>query len=327
MSYVNTSKIVLSTAAVLMLGTASLAQAETTVALVLPGSIADGGWNAGAYQGLQALKADGFDIAFSENVSQADIPAVVQGYADDGYDLVIGHGYQFGSLFAEISEEYPEQAFFATTSAPGNTEIPSNALYVEFRYTDAAYGMGALAALMSDGKAVGVVGGGDNPTTQGMAKAFVEAAEATKPGLKGYAIVTGDYNDAAKGREAASTMIGNGADVIWHTADITGIGAIEGASSQGAQVIGMFADQTELAPSAMGTSLSANNAGLVQEVAKMVADGSFEGGGMWEPALGFSWLPVYGDASYNTDLISDDVWAQFLDIWSKVDSGEIEPAS
>ncbi|WP_425417314.1 BMP family protein [Oricola indica] len=315
----------LAAATILGFGSAAGASAETSVALVLPGSVADGGWNEGAYKGLKALEASGdFTVAFSENVSQADIPAVVQGYADDGMDLIIGHGFQFGSLFAEISVEYPDQAFFATTSAPGNTEIPENALYVEFRYQDAAYGAGVLAALMSDGNAVGMVGGGDNPTTQIMATNFVKAAEATKEGLKGYSIITGDYNDAAKGREAASTMIGNGADVIWHTADITGIGAIEGAASGGAKAIGMFSDQKELAPEAIATSFAANNAGLVEAVAKMVADGSFEGGRMWEPELGFAWVTVYGDAAYNPDVISAEDWAVFQDTWAKIDSGEIE---
>ena len=308
----------------LSLVTVAGANAETTVALVLPGSIADGGWNQGAYKGLKALEASGdFKISFSENVSQADIPAVVQGYADDGMDLIIGHGYQFGSLFAEISVEYPDQAFFATTSAPGKTEIPENALYVDFRYPDAGAGAGVLAALMSGGKAVGMVGGGDNPTTKAMADNFVKSAQETKSDLKAYSIITGDYNDAAKGREASSTMIGNGADVIWHTADITGIGAIEGAAAGGAKVIGMYSDQTELAPNAMGTSFAANNQGLVEAVGKMVAEEKFEGGKTWQPALSFSWVTVYGDAEYNAKLISAEDWAQFKEAWAKIDAGKM----
>lgn len=316
------SGLTVTTALALVIATA--AHAETSVALVLPGSIADGGWNEGAYKGLKALEASGdFKVSFSENVSQADIPAVVQGYADDGMDLIVGHGFQFGSLFAEIAQEYPDQAFFATTSAPGNTEVPDNALYVDFRYLDAAYGAGVLAALMSDGKAVGMVGGGDNPTTQGMAANFVKAAETTKQGLRGFSIVTGDYNDAAKGREAASTMIGNGADVIWHTADVTGIGAIEGAASGGAKAIGMYSDQSALAPASIGTSFAANNAGLIEAVGKMVADGNFAGGKMWEPDLSFAWVTVYGDNAYNAQLISADDWAVFKETWARIDSGEI----
>ena len=305
---------------------APAASAETRVALVLPGSISDGGWNEGAYRGLKSLDASaGYDTAFSENVSQADIPRVVRGYADDGFDLVIGHGFQFGSLFAEIALDYPDQSFFATTSAPGGSEIPANALYVDFRYPDAAYGAGVLAALISErGEAVGVVGGGDNPTTQSMTKIFKAAAEGTVAGLKGFIIITGDYNDAAKGREAASTMIGNGADVIWHIADITGIGAVEGAAAKNARIIGMFADQKDLAPGNIGTSFSSNNAGIVEEVARMVSEGTFAGGRSWKPDLSFLWLTSYGDQPYNEEVVSKEAWAGYQAAWDDIAAGRID---
>ena len=62
-----------------------------------------------------------------------------------------------------------------------------------------------------------------------MKKAFIAGAQQTVPGIRALAIITGDYDNASKGREAASILIGNGADVIWHAADVTGLGAIQGA--------------------------------------------------------------------------------------------------
>jgi basic membrane protein A len=300
--------------------------ATLKVALVLPGSIADGGWNQGAYEGLKALEAKGFKIAFTENVAQASIPQVVRGYADDGYDLIVGHGFQFGSAFAEIGPEYPKQKFFATTSAPGGTTIPGNVLYLDARYSEIAYGAGALAALMSAKKSVGIVGGGDNPTTQTMAKAFKAGAAATVPGIRAAGIITGDYNDAAKGREAANTLIGNGADVIWHTADLTGVGAIQGAADKGAKIIGCFADQLALAPNAIGTSFAANNRGIVQAVAGMASDGSFTGGKVWAPRIDFLWLTVAGSQPYNPKVIDAKTWTAFETIWKDVADGKIDVA-
>lgn len=297
---------------------AAAACAETSVALVLPGSIGDGGWNQGAYVGLTQLDEAEFDVAYSENVSQADIPSVVQGYADDGYDLIIGHGFQFGSLMAELAPEYPDQAFFATTSAPGDTETPENTLYLDYRYPDLGYAVGVLAALVSESGTIGTVGGGDNPTTQNLANGFAEGAAATVDGTVSYSIVTGDYNDAAKGREAANTMMGNGADVIWHSADITGIGAVSAAAAEGVTAIGMFSDQTDQAPDVLATSINPNNTGIVQAVAAMVAEDSFEGGTTWVPELGMVWLTVYGDGTHNPSVVSDEDWAAFQDAWAAI---------
>lgn len=304
-------------------GTAHAAD-DFRVAMVLPGSIADGGWNQQAYEGLKKLEGTpGFKVAYTENVKQSDIPQVVRGYADDGYDMVIGHGFQFGSLFQEIGTEYPKQKFFATTYAPQGT-IPPNVMYLDARYFDVGYCLGALAALMSEKKAVGLVGGGDNPTQQNMARVFKAGAEATVPGIKAFTVVTGDYNDAAKGRETALTMVGNGADVISHTADLTGIGAIKGAAEAKVKVIGAFSDQTDLAPDLMGTSLTNNNLGIVVKVAEMGKDGSFEGGKEWKPDLSFAWGMAYREKDHNDKVIPAETWAKFQAIWNDVAAGKID---
>ncbi len=300
--------------------------ADLKVALVLPGSISDGGWNQQAYEGLKQVEAKGgFKTTLSENVKQSDIPQVVRGYADDGYDLVIGHGFQFGSLFMEIGAEYPKTKFFGTTFAPGGA-VPANVMFVNTRPYDVAYGMGALAALLSKKGAVGLVGGGDNPTQQGMSRVFKAGAEATVPGLKAYAVVTGDYNDASKGRETALTMIGNGADVITHTADLTGIGAIKGAAEKGATVLGAFSDQTTLAPNLMATSIVNDNAAIVVMVAEMAKDGGYQGGKEWTPDLAKVWYPKYKDGEYNAAVVTAETWGKFKAIWADLAAGKIDTA-
>jgi len=296
------------------------------VALLLPGSIADGGWGQLAYEGLMMLgEEEGFEVAFSENVAQADIPEVTRGYADDGFDLIIGHGFEFGSAFIEIAPEYPDQWFFATTFQP-QEDIPANTMYIDAAYFDAAYSAGALAALMSESKTVGFVGGGDNPTQQNMMKAFIAAAEATVDGTQGLGVVTGDYNDAAKGREAATTMIGNGADVIWHAADVTGLGAIEGAVASGAEVLGCYSDQTQLAPDNMGSSLVMDLGNMVVKLGHDVRDGTFAGGTEWKPTVSEMWHWSYdnGASDHNPAVVSDEIWAEFLKVWDDINAGNID---
>jgi basic membrane protein A len=294
------------------------------VALLLPGPITDGGWSQLAYEGLQTLgEEEGFEVAFSENIAQADIPETTRGYADDGFDLIIGHGFEFGSAFIEIAPDYPDQLFFATTFQPQD-EIPANTQYVDAAYFDAAYAAGVLAAMMSESKTVGFVGGGDNPTQQGMMDAFIAAAE--EHGAQGLGVVTGDYNDAAKGREAAATMIGNGADVIWHAADVTGLGAIEGAVASDAKVLGCYSDQTELAPEAMGASLVMDLGPMVQKLGHDVRDGTFAAGVEWQPTVNEMWHWSYnnGQSDHNPDVIADVVWQEYGQVWDDLAAGNID---
>ncbi len=99
-----------------------------------------------------------------------------------------------------------------------------------------------------------------------MKKAFIAGAQQTVPGIRALGIITGDYDNASKGREAASILIGNGADVIWHAADVTGLGAIQGAVAGNVKVMGCYSDQTDLAPNNMATSFEMNLGGMVISV-------------------------------------------------------------
>jgi basic membrane protein A and related proteins len=300
---------------------------QTSVVLLLTGVITDGGWSQLAFNGLKAL-GPGFKTAYAENIGLAQIQEVARGYSDDGFDLILGHGFEFSSTLLDIAPDYPKQKYFVTSSLP-QPRVPANILYINLGYFGAAYGAGALAALISEKKqAVGFVGGEDDPEQQGIQKSFIAGARNTVPGIQGLGIITGDYDNAAKGREAASTLIGNGADVIWHAADVTGLGAIQGAVAGKAKVMGCYSDQTSLAPDNMATSFEMNLGGMVQTVAHAVANHTFAGGTAWTPTVDWMWLLKAGaHGDHNPDLVSPGQWAAFKKTWSDLAANRIDLAT
>ncbi|RWR02479.1 sugar ABC transporter substrate-binding protein [[Pantoea] beijingensis] len=315
--------VLLPTLTPLLSSKAQAADAHVKVALLLPGSIADGGWNTLAWQGLQSLKKQGYTVAYSESVPQAQMEQAIRGYADDGFALIIGHSFEYGSAFAEIAPEYPDTQFFASTFKPAEA-APPNVEYVDLAYIQAAYAAGALAALIStNGRAVGFVGGGDNPTQQGMMRAFIAGAEKARSGVKGLGVITGEYGNAAKGREAATTMIGNGADVIWHAADVTGLGALQGAAAAKVKAIGCYSDQKDIVPGTVACSFKQNLDWLVEEVGHSVANHQFSGGKEWQPSVAKSWSVIYGSGQFDSKLVSASAWQAFLAIWQQLDSGAL----
>lgn len=304
--------------------TAAASESAVKVALVMSGSINDGGWNQSAYEGLALLDTAGVETKYTENVQQADITSAVEGYAKDGFSLVIGHGYEFGAAIAELAPNYPNTKFFATTFTPdASMSLGSNIAYVDPQYYKAAYSTGALAAMLSTSGTVGVVGGGDNPTQATMIKAF-KAGAASVNSVKGLDVLTGDYDDPQKGKEAALAMIGQGADVIAHFANTTGLGAIEAAIEKNVKVIGFYNDQLDVAPALLATSFKIELAKMVEFLGLAVKDGTFPGGTQWSPDLTFMWKPVAGGSDHNSTVIDDSKWAEFLSINEKVNAGEIE---
>jgi basic membrane protein A len=297
-----------------------------SVVLLLSGVITDGGWGQLAYNGLTELKTRyGFKTAYAENIGLAQMDQVARGYSDDGFDLIIGHGVEFSSALLEVAPDYPSQHYLVTTFLP-QPDVPRNIMYVNMGYFSAAYGAGVLAALISEKKrAVGFIGGNDDPNQQRMKKAFAAGAQKTVPGIQALAIITGDYDNASKGREAASILIGNGADVIWHAADLTGLGAIQAAVAANVKVLGCYSDQTDLAPNNMATSFQMNLGGMVTTVAQQVAAGEFTGGAEWRPPVNMMWLQKCGkNGEYNPRLISADEWSTFQKVWTDIASRKID---
>jgi basic membrane protein A len=299
---------------------------ETSVVLLLSGVITDGGWSQLAYNGLKQLKEQhGFKTAYAENISIAQMDQVARGYSDDSFDLIIGHGVEFSSTLLEVAPDYPHQHYFVTTFLP-LSGVPHNIMFVNMGYFGAAYGAGVLAALISDKKqAVGFIGGDDDPNQQRIKRAFIAGAQHIVPGIRALAIITGDYDNAAKGREAASILIGNGADVIWHAADVTGLGAIQGAVAGNVKILGCYSDQTDLAPNNMATSFEMNLGGMVISVAEELAAGTFAGGTEWRPPVNEMWLQKCGkNGDYNPHLVSADEWKIFQKAWSDIASRKID---
>jgi len=319
------SRRAFSALAMAALGSRSFAQPKkTSVVLLLSGVITDGGWSQLAFNGLKAL-GPGFKTAYAENVSLAQMQEVARGYSDDGFDLILGHGVEFASALLDIAPDYPTQHYFVTCFLP-QPKVPPNIMFIDLNYFGAAYGAGTLAALISERKqAVGFVGGGDDPVQQKVQKCFITGARNTVSGILGLGIITGDYDNAAKGREAAATLIGNGADVIWHAADVTGLGAIQAAVAGNVKVLGCYSDQTNLAPNNMAASFEMNLGGVVQTIAHEVANRAFAGGKEWKPTVDWMWLLKAGArGNHNPQLVSPSQWAAFQKVWSDLSAGKID---
>ena len=87
---------------------------DFTVAVVLPSAANDLAFSQSMVDSLNRLKDDGTidDFAMSENMFVVeDAATAIRDYADQGYDLVIAHGSQYGGSLEEIAPDYPDTAF------------------------------------------------------------------------------------------------------------------------------------------------------------------------------------------------------------------------
>ena len=100
-----------------------------------------------------------------------DAAAAIRDYADSGYNLVIGHGAQYGTSLFEIAPDYPDTSFaWGTTTNTGADEGVTNVFAYEPRAEEGGYVTGVLAANLTEAGIIGLVG----PVDAGDAKLHVD---------------------------------------------------------------------------------------------------------------------------------------------------------
>ncbi|WP_336775946.1 BMP family protein [Paenibacillus sp. MMO-58] len=223
------------------------------VALLTPGPVNDNGWNATAYAGLMKIKEElGAETAYSEKVSNSDAAEFIRGYADDGYDVIIGHGFEYGDIMKDIAPDYKDTWFLVNSSTISQEP---NLASLSLNNSEQGYLMGSIAALMSKSGTVAAIGGSDIPPIANSVKGFELGAKETVPSIKVLSTMMGGDSDVAKAKETAISFIEKGADVVMTNANQAGLGGIEAAQQKGVLAIGSNQDQNPNGPDTVVTSV------------------------------------------------------------------------
>ena len=285
------------------------------VALLLSGAANDQGWNQTAYEGAQkACEKYGYELAYTENLEVADISAAYADYASAGYDVVIGHGYEFGDPALEVAETYPDTKFICTEADASADNVASYVMACE----QTAYVEGIIAASTSESGKLGAIGPIPGDSLVKIINGYEDGAKSVNPDIEVQTAWTNSFVDTQLAQEAAKAMIDNGVDVIKHCANACGNGAMTAAVEAGIWCQGDSYDQSSLAPDNILDSAIYNLDVVIDTALGSVADGSFEGDvynlGMADGAV----------EVLLSDNLSDDVKATAQDAIDKIVSGELE---
>jgi basic membrane lipoprotein Med (substrate-binding protein (PBP1-ABC) superfamily) len=252
-------------------------RAAFQVALLTPGSIADGGWNAGAHDGLLAIRDQlGAEVRHVETRTPAEFEEGFRDFAGRGFALVFGHGFEYQEAAARVGAEFPATVFVTTS---GSTVRPNVAPMV-FELEQATYLCGILAARLSETGVVGLIGGIDLPSIRSTFLAFRGGAEATRPDVRVREVFTGNFDDVAAAREAALALMEEGADLLLHQANDAGRGVLRAVAERAQQGRRVFAfgtnrNQNEMAPEVVLASATLDIPAAFVAVARRVRDGGF----------------------------------------------------
>jgi basic membrane protein A len=209
------------------------------------GGLGDRSFNDSAYAGLQeAQEQYGTRFHVITRTSEEADMEELRNLLRQGYDLIVGIGFENADYIATLAQESPDRHFAVIdTTAEGD-----NVASIIFREQEGDFLMGILAAMLTEGKKVGFIGGMDIPPVQRIESGFRQGIAYQDDSVEIVSDIAGTFADPEVGKSLALAQYGAGVDVIYNAAGRTGLGIIEAAQEANALTIGTSGDQRYLAP-------------------------------------------------------------------------------
>lgn len=293
--------------------------ADKKIALLLPGSIDDQGWNATNNAGALAAEEElGVKIDVVESVPAEEYESTFTEYAEKGYDLIMAAGSQWDESATVVAENYPDTIFCAIN---GQISDFPNQIPVFPKEYEGSYLAGIIAGYTTENGKFAVTGGQSNDpmvklmdTYEAMAiqvatERGIEDAEATRAFVD-------SWTDVSATKDLIASMIDNGADTVFCYSNEGTSGAIQAAEEKDAKFVGFSADKNGESDCVVG-SVSMNWAAVYPTIVESILNGDWTGKTDIGVAEGvFEVIP--------TDQMSDECVAAVDDAIAEIKDGKVD---
>lgn len=270
------------------------------VAFVYIGPVGDAGWTFAHDKGRKAVDekfGDKVKTTFVENVpeSAADAERVFRQLAVDGNKLIFGTSFGYMEAMLKVAKEFPDVKFEHATGF----KTADNLAQYDVRTYEGAYLAGVVAGKISKSGKLGVVASVPIPEVIRNIDAFTLGARSVNPKATTRVVWVNKWFDPGKEREAATTLIGQGVDVLMQNTDSAAV--VQTAQEKGVSAFGWDSDMTSFGPKAHQAASIINWGVYYTQRVGAVLDGS------WKTST--SWIGLKEDGidlgAFNADLPAD----------------------
>ena len=304
------------------------------------GGFDDKSFNETAYAGMMRAKDElGVQTKQIESNAEAEYAGNVQSMIDANCDIIVTVGFALANATEAAAKQNPEVDFAIVDNS--SFEGVDNAKGLIFNTAQPAFMAGYLAAGMSQTGTVGTFGGAKYPTVTIFMDGFAQGISYYNEQKGGDVKLIGwdeakqdgqfvggnnPFGDIPGGKNTASTLIAQGADIILPVAGPAGLGALQAAQESGGKVNAIWVDTDGYvsAPEYGSTIISSVEKGMdvaVFEAIKASLEGSFSS----DPYVGtldndgVSLAPFHDFESK----VSDELKAELEQIKADIISGAI----
>jgi basic membrane protein A and related proteins len=245
------------------------------VAFVYFGPRGDGGWTQQhdvARLKLEEALGSAIKTTFVENVPEtADSERVFRQLAADGNKLIFATSFGYMEPLQKVSKLFPDVKF----EHVNGFKTAANISVYEPRFEEGFYLIGVIAGQMTKTNTLGFIGSFPIPTVLRNIDSMTLGAQSVNPKIKTKAIWVNTWYDPGKERQAADTLIAQGADAVAQNTDSPA--SIQAAQEKGTYAFSIDADMSSFGKKAQLTGSTEDWSGYYIAETKKVLDGSWTG--------------------------------------------------
>ena len=245
------------------------------VAFVYVGPVGDGGWSYQHNLGRLALeKSLGSKVktTYVDSVAEgADAERVIRRLASSGNSVIFTTSFGYQEATFKVAKLFPKVRF---EHATGYKTGPNMAAY-EARFYEGAYLLGVVAGKMTKSNTLGFVASYPVPEVIRNINAYTLGARSVNPKIQTKVIWVSAWYDPGKERQAAETLIAQGADMLCQNTDSPAV--MQVAEEKGVHAFGWNSDMAKFGPKAQLTANTENWGIYYIDTVKKVLEGSWKG--------------------------------------------------
>ena len=244
------------------------------IGFVYVSPIGDAGWtyqhDVGRKEMEKAL-AGKVTTKYIESVPEgADAERVIRELAQSGHNLIFTTSFGYMNPTIKVAQAFPKVNFNHATGYKTAKNVGTyNARFYEGRYL-----AGIVAGKMSKSNVAGYVAAFPIPEVVMGINAFARGMRSVNPKAEVKVVWVNSWYDPGREREAADTLISQGADVVTHHTDSTA--AVQAAEAKKVYAVAYHSDMSKYGPNAHLTAVTHNWGEYYTRTAQAALDGKWK---------------------------------------------------
>ncbi|MCA1325618.1 BMP family ABC transporter substrate-binding protein [Herbaspirillum sp. alder98] len=259
-------------------GAAPALPSPLPIAFVYLGNPGDAGWTYAHDVGagdVQAKFGDKVKITRVENVPEsADAERVIRDLANKGNKIIIGTSFGFQDFGLKVARSFPDTVFLQS-----GYKLAKNYGAFDVRMYQGAYLAGVLAGAKTKTNTLGFVASIPIPEVVRNINAYTLGARSVNPKVQTKVVWINSWYNPGKEKQAAETLIGQGADVLLQNTDSTTV--LQTAQEKGVFGFGWDSDMQKFAPKAHLASVVIKWGVYYNAAVQQVMDGTWKSEHVW----------------------------------------------